>query len=194
MVDVENEQLRADGAEEGAFRDADRVHHAEVAPRATIDADHEEPDHLRREDDGKRAVERVEVFRELVRIFKPQTVRRVVAERDKRAIEQHLGDAPLVHELDDDGRHGPRLRMRIAIVVDADAGQVDREEHHQNDKGKRGRGRHRPGAAREIHRDAQPSADGGERPEQRHGGALGQSDRHEAMRRVIASALRRAAS
>ena len=64
------------------------------------------------------------------RIFESQPVGGVVAERDEAEVEQHLGDAPLVHEVDDDRRERALLDARVVVVVDADAGQVDGEEHH----------------------------------------------------------------
>ena len=182
-------------AVEHAAGDSQRVHHAEVAPDAPIRAGHEERHHLRGEHDRQRPREHVEVPQEVPGVLEAQPVRRVVADRHQAEVEQHFGDAALVHELDDDRRQRRAAVTRVVgVLVDADAGQVDREDDHRDQEQTR-----RPApttrAANSADRDAEHAADRAPAATAAPTAApLRQTDRDQTVRRVIASALGRRAA
>ena len=119
-----------------ALREDDGVHHPEVPPRPAVAADDEERQHLRGQDDGQRPQEERVAGGEQ-RALEAQAVRRVVRERNQAEVEQHLGDAPLVHEVGDERRRRPAEHGRIGVLVHADARQVDREDDHRDQERQR---------------------------------------------------------
>ncbi len=136
-IQVKNDEFGGDGTEKDAFAEHDGIHHAEVLPRAVVAADDEQCEQLTGENDRQRFDEQMVVLAEL-HAFESQTIRRVVRERDEEEIEQHLSDPPLVHEVRDERGHAFPLQDReIGIVVDADTGEIDREDGHsdQEDQG-----------------------------------------------------------
>src|SRR5262249_10678765 len=180
---VQYQELRDRGPDEHALRDDNGVAQPEVPPYASVHANPEERDHLRRHHDGQAVPERAEVLHELLAL-EPEPVCGVVRDHDQREVEQHFRDAPLVHELDDERRDGPFAQQPgILSFVDPDAGEIDGDQHHYQHEDDADQ--HRPAQADIGHRDGDRAADRGQQPQDDDGLALGQADRNETMRRVI---------
>ena len=92
--------------------------------------------------DRERPREVGEVLHEVFGVFESQLVGGVVGNRREAEIEEHLGDAALVHEIDDDRREPARLDVLVVLVVDAGAGQIRGKQRHPDQEDDA-----RPGAA-----------------------------------------------
>ena len=135
--------------------------------------------------------QRFEKEREVLAPLAPletQPVGRVVGDGDETRIQQHLGDAPPVDEVDHDGDQRPARRRLIGVLVDTDLRQIDGEQRHRQQEQRPDQ--QRPPRSYVPDKNPDTPADRRERPERRHRVAFRETDGDKPVRYVIPTAGR----
>ena len=98
------------------------------------------------------------------RSFEPEAIGPIVGNRHEADVEEHLGNAAFVHEVQRKRRESPAPQgSGVDVLIDSHLGKIDRENDHRQDEYRRSETR--PFAVESANRDAQPATQRRERPE-----------------------------
>ena len=121
------------------------------------------------------------------RTFETQAPRGIVGDHDKADVEQHFRQPALVHQLDEDDRHAS-CRDARRLLVDAHLREIRGKHDHRDHEQRAQEYRIDIGCA--AHHESDRAGGRRKRPKHRDCAPFGESHGHEAVRRMIAAALR----